>query len=192
MLTRVALGFLNHLLAGESWARERLAAFAGKTVCLQLGGDRDILATIGNTGLLESASDPVASPSVTVSLPVDAPARLLVDRAALFAAATIAGSADLAETLGFVFRNLRWDIEHDLSQVVGDIFARRGVQFARRFADWQGQSVGRLAQAAAEYLTGEAAVVARRAEVEAFCSEVDALRDDLARLEKRVQQVEAG
>lgn len=192
MLTRAALGFLNHLLAGESWARQRLAAFAGKTVRLQFGGDRAIGITIGETGLLEGGGDLTQSASVSVTLPVDAPARLLVDRASLFSSATIAGSVELAETLGFVFRNLRWDVEYDLSQIVGDILARRGVQFARQFVDWQRRSAERLALATADYLTGEAATVARRSEVEAFCSEVDSLRDDLARLEKRLQRVEEG
>lgn len=191
MLTGAALGFFNHLLGGESWARERLAAFAGKAVRLQFGGDRDIVATIGNTGLLERGGDPGGSTGVTVSLPADAPARWIVDRTSLFSSVSIAGSADLAETLGFVVRNLHWDIEHDLSRVVGDIPARRGVQLGRRFADWHLRSAERLAQVAADYLTGEAATVAKRPEVEAFCSEVDALRDDLARLEKRVQRLES-
>ena len=192
MLTRAALGFLNHLLRGESWARERLAVFAGKTVRLQLGGDRDVVATIGETGLLGTGADPGGLAGVTVTLPADAPARWLVDRASLFSSASISGSADLAEALSFVVRNLRWDIEHDLSQVVGDILARRGVQLGRQFADWQLRNAERLAQAAAEYLTGEAATLARRSEVAAFCSGVDAIRDDLARLEKRLQRVEAG
>jgi hypothetical protein len=53
------------------------------------------------------------------------PAKLLLDRDALFASVKLSGSADLAECLAFVFRNLGWDIEEDLASVLGDIPARR-------------------------------------------------------------------
>ena len=37
MLLRTSLRVLNHLLAQEDWARERLKPFAGQSVCLRLG-----------------------------------------------------------------------------------------------------------------------------------------------------------
>lgn len=63
--------------------------------------------------------------TVTISFPQDALLLVLTDRPAFVAAARISGSGELAECLGFVFRNLQWDIESDLSQWVGDIAARR-------------------------------------------------------------------
>jgi ubiquinone biosynthesis protein UbiJ len=191
MLTSSALAFTNHLLAGEDWARDRLAGFAGKTASLQLGSQMSVWVRISETGLLERtvAESP---PTVSIQLPADAPVRALSDRASLFASATIAGSAELAETLGFVFRNLRWDAEHDLSQLVGDVLARRGLQLAARLARWQVSGARNLALGVAEYLTEEAPAITRRRDVERFCSEVDALRDDLARCEKRLARAEAG
>lgn len=183
-----ALAFVNHLLAGEQWARERLAAFAGKAAELRLGGTITVGLLIGDQGLCELALDGV-EPAVTIELPVDSLAGLLAgDQAAVFSSAKISGSVDLAEALGFVLRNLRWDVEHDLAQVVGDIVARRAVQFAGSFARWHTGSSTRLVESVAEYLREDAGVLARRSEVEQFCGGVDALRDDLARFEKRLER----
>jgi len=191
MFAPVVLPFANHLLAADDWARARLAAFAGRSASLRLGGRELLRVVIDEHGLLQQDA-PGMSPTVSIELPGDTPARLLGDRATLFSAATIAGSADLAQTLGLVFGNLRWDIEEDLSHLVGDIVARRGLQLAGQVARWHWQAASKLAAAVTEYLTDEAAEIAHRREVEPFCDQVDTLRDDLARLEKRLARLEAG
>jgi ubiquinone biosynthesis protein UbiJ len=129
--------------------------------------------------------------TVSIGLPDDAVIRVLTDPPSLFSAATISGSADLAETLGFVFRNLRWDIEHDLSRVTGDIAAQRIFQVAKGLLQWQWRAARNLALGMTEYLTEEERAIARRGDVEQFCSEVDALRDDCARVEKRLLRLES-
>lgn len=132
------------------------------------------------------ASAPVA---VSIRLPDDAPLRALTDHPSLFSAATISGSVDLAETLAFVFRNLRWDVEQDLSELLGDIVARRAMRLVTGLAKWQVQGAKNLAFGLAEYLTEEEKGVAPRRELEAFCTEVNALRDDFARIEKRLGRI---
>jgi ubiquinone biosynthesis protein UbiJ len=191
MLEKPALAVLNHLLASEDWARCKLVPFAGKTARLQLGSGIVFLVRISEEGLLEVA-DANTPPTVSIILPADSPVRALTDSASLLSAATISGSADLAETLGFLYRNLRWDIEEDLSQVVGDIVARRAVQLMGRLARWQVSGARNFALSVTEYLTEEAPAIARRQDIERFCAEVDALRDDLARCEKRLERVRFG
>ncbi len=191
MLEKPALAVLNHLLASEDWARCKLVPFAGKTARLQLGSGIVFLVRISEEGLLEVA-DANTPPPVSIILPADSPVRALTDSASLLSAATISGSADLAETLGFLYRNLRWDIEEDLSQVVGDIVARRAVQLMGRLARWQVSGARNFALSVTEYLTEEAPAIARRQDIERFCAEVDALRDDLARCEKRLERVRFG
>jgi ubiquinone biosynthesis protein UbiJ len=188
MLTRTALNFVNHVLTGETWARTRLQAFAGQTAQLSLG-PLDLPICITSAGFFKNG-DQAATPTVTIQLPADAPMRALTDRPSLFAAAHISGSAEFAEALGFVFRNLRWDVEDDLSQLVGDIAARRLLQGGKHFAQWHLQRVRNLALNVAEYLTEESATLARRADVAHFCIAVDTLSDDYARLEERVQKLQ--
>ncbi len=190
LLSRPALAFVNHLLASEPWARERLIGFAGKIARVHFGNGAVLQVRISETGLLEEDKTGVEA-TVSIGLPNDAVIRVLTDLPSLFSAATISGSADLAETLGFVFRSLRWDIEHDLSRVTGDIAAHRIFQLAKGLLQWQWQAARNLALGMTEYLTEEEHAIARRGDVEQFCSEVDTLRDDCARFEKRLLRLES-
>jgi len=186
MLTRPALALVNHVLVAEGWARDRLAGVAGQTASVEFGNSTWVV-RISEAGLLE-AVDAQSPATVSIRLPDDAPLRVLTDRRSLFSSVTISGSADLAETLGFVFRNLRWDVEHDLSQLLGDVVARRAFQAAKILGRWQGPR--NLARAAAEYFGEEESVLARRREIRSFCSQVDVLREDLSHFEKKLERAE--
>lgn len=178
---------LGHLLARESWARERLRPHSGAVVCIE-GGPLLLALRIDEHGML-AACEPGVEPDVTLTLPADAPLRLLLDRQSLFAGIRLAGSADIAEALAFVFRNLRWDAEEDLARVIGDIPARRLSLLGSRLVREFGEASRRLTANVAEYVSEEVDIVVPAREVASFVSEVDRLRDDLARLGKRVARL---
>lgn len=189
MLVRQGVSALNHLLTGESWARERLRHFAGHHARLVSGPLRLDLAVDGE-GYFRAADRPDdVLPAVTIELPADAPFRFLTDRNSVFAAARISGTADFAETLAFVFRNLRWDVEEDLARVVGDIAAHRLVRIGRTFLGWQRRAGRNLAANAAEYLGEESGVLVPQREMARFRAEIEALREELARLESRISRL---
>ena len=189
MLLGTALTAINHLLAGEDWARQQLSPFAGQTARLEFGALALPLA-ISADGLFVAAGRDAAA-DVTITLPADAPLRALTDRESLFTAARLAGSAQLAENLGFVFRNLRWDVEADLSRVVGDIAAHRLVAGGKQLARWHQQQAKNLAANFAEYFTEESPSIARSSDVASFCAQVASLPDELSRLEARIAALEA-
>ena len=188
MLNNLLVRVLNHLIVGEAWAGERLRGFAGQRLAIA-GGPFPILLAVTADGLFEVADMAAAEPAVTITLPADFAARLLVDRNSLFAAAKLSGSADFAETLAFVFRNLHWDAEEDLANFVGDIAAHRLVQAGQSAFAWQKRAAGNLASNVAEYATEEAGLLAAPRDVQAFGAAVSTLRDDVARLEKRLQRL---
>ena len=99
----------------------------------------------------------------------------------------IEGNADLASAVQYLFRHLRWDVEEDLSRIFGDVIAHRMVEQGRRFATWNREAAEKLAQNLAEYWIEEQPLLARPADVRQFLACVDQLRDDLARLEKRIE-----
>ena len=192
MLVDATLGFVNHLLAGEDWARERLQPFAGQTARVELGALGQTL-EITAAGLF-AASDTKAPPNVSIRLPADAPLRALTDRPSLLAAAHVSGAAELAETLGFIVRNLRWDVESDLARVVGDIPAARLVSGARALAQGLKQAGERLAGNVGEFLTEEDPVLTGRygfSVLQADCSNLlhrlDQLDHRMARLESSLR-----
>lgn len=190
MLLERALAFVNHLLAAEGWATARLKPFAGQTARLEVGALALPLRIDGEGRLRRALATSEAS--VSIRLPDDTPLRWLTDRPSLFAAARISGSADLAEALAFVFRNLHWDVEADLASAIGDMAAHRLLRGARQFTDWQGRRLRNLAANVAEFLTEEQPTIARSADVKTFCTAVDTLRESCTHLEQRLLRYQQG
>lgn len=178
---------VNHLLGQAAWAREKLAPFAGRAAQIKMS-PFEAAFSVGADGCL-SAPLPDAELEVSISLPAATPLLALQGKDAVMRAARIEGSAEFAETLGFVIRNLRWDAEEDLSRIVGDIAARRIVKGTGKFTAWQQQAAQNFAANLAEYFTEEQPLIARQADIATFSGDIDRLRDDVARLEKRLQRL---
>lgn len=178
---------LNHLLREENWALERLRPFSGSQV-LVTAGPINLTLRVDKHGLFVHAdcSLPV---DVILTLPTDAAVKLLLDRSSLFSSVKLSGSADFAESLAFVFRNLRWDVESDLAAILGDIPARRLTKIGTQLGTQVQESIGRAARNAAEFATEDSELLAAPRDVQAFGKAVDDLRDDTARLEKRIKHL---
>lgn len=189
MIDRGAVAGLNHLLAQQPWAAERLAAFAGQSVQFRCRPFPDLRIRILESGLLDQAKADDTGNLVVTLKPAALPLLLARDETVL-KQVEIEGSAELASTVQYLFRHLAWDAEEDLSRLLGDVVAHRLVSEARAFAAWQLDAAARLAQNLAEYWTEEQPLLARPSDVDRFCRDVDALRDDTARLEKRVERLE--
>jgi len=99
--------------------------------------------------------------------------------------------AELAAALQYLARHLRWEVEEDLSRVVGDVAAHRIASTARDFLAWQKDAGVRLGENVAEYLTEEAALLAPPASLARFGRDVADLVDALERLEKRLDRIDA-
>lgn len=185
MLPHPGIFALNHLLNAEAWARDKLRPYAGQCVEFHSPPLPVLRLDILDTGLLRSAAED-AVPNLVVTMgPAALPAALRGEDA-LLREIGIEGNADLAATVQYLFRHLRWDLAEDLSKVFGDVIAQRMVTEGRRFADWNREAAEKLAQNFAEYWTEEQPLLARPAAVRQFLAEADQLRDDLARLEKRI------
>src|SRR5690606_14639852 len=95
-------------------------------------------------------------PALTLDIrPGLVPALMRHDEAALREIG-IQGDAELAADIQFLFRNLRWDIEDDLSRVFGDVAAHRLAESGRSFMAWQREAAVRLGENLSDYLQDEA------------------------------------
>ena len=185
MLPHPGVYALNHLLSAEAWARDKLKPYAGQCVEFRSSPLPALRLQILDTGLLANAAQD-ATPNLVVTIGSGALPALLQGEEALMREIKIEGNADLASTVQYLFRHLRWDMEEDLSKVFGDVIAHRLVEQGSRLAAWNREAVGKLAQNFTEYWIEENPMLAKPADVRRFLSEADQLRDDLARLEKRV------
>jgi len=186
-LNIAAIGALNHLIQVEPWAQARLRVHSGAQVRIDAGPfvlnleiDERGLFLVSETGL---------EPDVSITLPSDLPVRLLIDNRNLFSSVKLGGAADIAESLAFVLRNLRWDAEADLAQLLGDIPARRLARLAKALALAIQNVVGRVAQNISEYVVEESRLLSASRDITQFVSAVNILRGDVARLEKRISRL---
>jgi len=190
MLPHPAVAVLNHLLAREAWATDRLRPFAGRRVRLRLPPLPDLALALGADGLLaRDAAE--GAPDLVITLKPGALPGLLARDDRLMRDAEVSGDTDLAAALQFVFRNLRWDVEEDLARVVGDAAAHRAVSTGRAFVAWQQDAAKRLGDNVAEYLKEESGQLPRPADAADFGRGVADARDAVERLEKRIARLEA-
>src|SRR5690606_14219789 len=144
------------------WARQRLMAHAGRTARLELPPVGSIDFCVSADGYLAAwtGEDP---PEVVLRLPLATlPKGLSEGLEAVMREVRIEGNAEFADALGFVFRNLRWDLEEDLSRLVGDIAAHRLVDGGRRLGAAGRETLERFGGNLAEYLTEEQPVLLPR------------------------------
>lgn len=185
--SRSFLASINHLLSAAPWARERLSPHAGRGARLRVEPFEAVFSVQPDGYLAPAPAD--ESPAVTLSLPLGAALGLVGgDVARTMSEVRIDGNAEFADALGFVFRNLRWDVEEDLSKVFGDILAHRIVSAASRLKVFNAQALDALGGNLAEYFTEEQKLLVTHRELAAHGRDVGKLRDDLARLEKRLER----
>lgn len=188
MLTYPAVAAINHLLAQNDWARQRLLRFAGKTVRIEASPLVLVWAILPD-GTLGQA-DVATSADAVCMIPPSALPRLAVQDERVHAQIRNEGDAALLAEIFYLFRNLRWDAAEDLSRVSGDVAAERIVGIARLARRQATGALLSLSQAAVEFWTEERPVIAKPRRIEEFAAGVDALRDDLARLEQRIRRLQ--
>lgn len=144
---------------------------------------------IDTNGFL-GASAKGATPAVTLSATLDAlPGVLTGNLNKAMSSVRIEGNAELADALGFVFRNLEWDSEEDLSRILGDIAAHRVVKGAQSLRAGGVRALHNLGENLSEYFTEEQQFLVTRNALAEFAHEIRRLRDDLARMDKRTARL---
>jgi ubiquinone biosynthesis accessory factor UbiJ len=192
---------INHVLAGEPWASAELAKHAGKAIALEMPFGR-FAVQITNSGHLEAVrhsdsteiSDGEAVPPIRTALVLTISSQALSTlltssgpiRENAFKSVTIAGDADLAQLLGRLAGQLRWEYEEDLSKIIGDAPAHFAVAQGKRIAS-AGKAAGRdLLENAVEYLSEEKKVLLNQRDFAIHKNQLMELRDSVERLDKRI------
>jgi ubiquinone biosynthesis protein UbiJ len=178
---------INHLLAQEPWARAKLMPHAGKIAVLD-GGVLAVRLKVAADGLLETPARDEPS-AVTIRVQLSDLPLIMQNRERAFSYVKIEGDADFANTISQLSQSLRWEAEDDLSKIVGDIAATRIVAGTRSIAD-NVKSVHRsLTENLAEYFLEENPMLIRAQAITDFTDDVTTLRDDVARLAKRIEKL---
>ena len=180
---------INHVLSSEPWATGELARHAGKTILLKLPVG-DLCFEITPAGLLA-----VSEASDTSSLVLEVSARALSEltgstgslREQAFKAVKITGDADLAQLLGRLVGQVRWEYEEDLARLVGDAPANFAVRQGKKFVSASKSAASDLLSNVVEYVSEERKVLLNQRDFIAHKNELNELRDAVDRMEKRIQ-----
>ncbi|HEV7914185.1 MAG TPA: hypothetical protein VGP22_10475 [Albitalea sp.] len=146
--------WLNHVIAAESAAVQRLRPHAGRCMRLQLTGWPSLLPPLPEltfavtpAGLLEWTPLPTtAHPDLQLSIDASNPARSVVEGlAGQRPAVAVIGDAALATDISWMMDNLRWDAQDDLARFVGVGPAHELARIGGKLAAGLRDGVGTLA-----------------------------------------------
>lgn len=183
---------LNHLLDQQRSSKTKLQKEAGKVLALDIA-PMQLRLRVNDQGYFQpsSAANGIAAPADT---------RIAMQWADLIGSvsnpnsmsrkAAIEGDMDFAQTVSTVINDLSWDPERDLARVVGDAQAVWVMNTLSALGTNAKDVVQRFKNNLREYVVHEKSMTPTASEFDAFRGEVNQLRDELARLEKRLAKLD--
>jgi ubiquinone biosynthesis protein UbiJ len=186
MLTTLE-NFLNRGLPRSPRARQLCSELAGRSLGIEVSGVTRIVVRSSGDVLHctreATAADADVSGSAFNLLALAGPSQeAVLQRGAV----AIRGDAEIARKYRELARLLTPDLEEELSLAIGDVPAHQLGRLARTLVDWSRQTAATAVQNLAEYLAHERADLVPRAEGEQFTGGVERLREDVDRLEARI------
>ena len=205
------IGFVNHVLGQHAWARDKLRMHAGRTlkvsaepfifhwiitleglvgadpqgVSSRNGSHQGLQADVPHEALSGAPFD------VSLTVPLAGLPQFALDSDGAIKNVRIEGDAEFAQLLGQLVREVRWDAEDDLARLTGGIAAHRLMQGAKSFQTYAHDASQRLKETITAFLLDEDPTLVRLSMAEQFARDVSTLRNDCARLEKRLERLEA-
>jgi len=187
MLKGLSTRVIQHLLAQNTWSAPLLQPFASQSVQLNFVLAKTSLVILEN-GSLAIAGE-TGTPDATITIPPSLLLRLMAQDESARLQIKVDGDTHLATALAKVLSQVRWDYEDDLSRLVGDVPANKIGEFTRHSISTVKDTAVNLAEMLSEYWQEEKPMLAKKRHVEQFNAEVDTLRADVERLEKRLAKL---
>ncbi len=194
-LLRPLVRALNRNIGESTPARELCEQLDGKTIAVRVRDTGLAMVFAIDDEVLDLRTGIKAEPDVVLTGSLVTLAKMAGPNghdhspAALQGGLDISGDAFTAQAFQKLLKHARPDPEEELSRFVGDAAAFRAGEIARGMRDWAIEARATMGANVREYLQEERREVPSRYEFERFGSGVDALRDDVARLEARVNRL---
>ena len=178
---------INRTLDRETWARDRLAAHAGRVVRFVVGPAR-VNYAIDDGGRLRGAT---AAPDLTLTIsPLRLPG-LLAKPGRWQELVAADGDAPLAATLAELALTLPMFVEQAFARALGPVIGQQLATAGRQLLSMPEYAAQRFGNSVARYVGEEADVAVRASEARAFASDVGALAADVDALAARIDALAA-
>lgn len=206
----VVAAAINHLLEQQPSARASFAEYHGAVFRIAPTGPKGTAALTSATGssgqifdrlitdftiLEDGRLSPGAVEPPRVTLQFELSPNLALDflrdgSAGAMRRVRIEGDAALATAIAGLARQLRWDVEEDLSHVIGDLAAHRVGETVRSAAAGGRDLMDRARTTTLQWLIHDDGALVGRPALESFRDDLRRLRDDVERLAKRVERLD--
>jgi len=181
---------VNRILKDEPWARDRLAAHAGRVFTVRVGPVVTCF-RVDASGRLESAPLAGATPDLVLSLsPLNVPA-FLADPGRWNELVTEDGDVELGGTLKELAQTLPWFVEKLCARTLGPIVGQRVADGGRRMLQVPEYAATRVTENVAAYARDEAQVLAHPADFRALVNQTAELAARTDALAERLQALAA-
>lgn len=194
MLTERIEAVLNRQAAGSPRARELLSQLAGRSLRVEAEHLPLQLEIHSDGSVLRLTRTPDGEPDSRMrGTPLALLELLREDPEAVIRGGrvTIAGDAEIAGRFRELMQLLRPDVEEEIARVIGDAPAHGLGRFVSGLMGWTRRAGDTALRNVGEFLAHERGDLVSRAEAAAFLSGVDVLREDVDRLQARIEQLEA-
>jgi len=169
-----------------------LARHAGKVILLSLPMGR-LCFELTPEGSLHALTN-LDAPSLELEVSAEALSALAGSpgnlREQAMKSVKITGDADLAQLLARLAGQIRWEYEEDLARVIGDAPANFAVRQGKKLLSAGKSAANDLLENVVEYVSEERKVLLNKRDFMIRKNELNALRDAVDRMEKRIQILE--
>ena len=186
-------GVLNRNIRTTTPARELCAKLAGTVIAIRVRNTALAAWFVIGEESLELVMDCDDEPDVVISGSLLTLARMAGESgidALRDGSLELTGDAHAAERFQRLMAYAKPDLEEELLGVVGDIAAHRIGDIARGIRDWTRDARSTMGANIREYLQEESRDLPSRYEVDRFAERVGTLRDDVERLEARLDRLQ--
>ena len=180
----------NHFLAREQWARERLAAHAGRTFVVATSALASTF-SVDPEGHLASSLGARDGADATLKVSPFAVPALLAEPARWDELVAADGDPALIATLKELAVTLPWFVEQAFASALGPIAGQRVADAGRHLLLFPEYAGTRIGASVAAYVRDEAALATRRVDAEAFAVDVATLAARVDAVETRLDALAA-
>ncbi len=192
MVAEVVELAVNRVLALDPASEERLSAMTGKSVAVVLAGPDITLYLQAVDSRLKLTTQSAAVPDTTIT---GSPAALFglakpeMVPSGSAGSVEINGDALVGRQIEALFKQLDPDWEEPFCTLFGDVIGYQLYRIVRGAMKWTRGAAEKMADDTSLYLREESRALVHKLELDHFFDQVDQLRDDVARLEVRINRL---
>ncbi len=189
---RPIASLLNRNIAESTPARELCQKLSAKVVAIRVRNTALAAYFVVNDEALDLVTSSEDEPDVVITGSIITLARMAGqsgEAAIRDGSLDLTGDAETAKEFQQLLAFAQPDVEEELSGIVGDVTAHRLGEIARGVGRWGRDARSTMGANLREYLQEESRDAPSRYEVDAFSSNVSTLRDDVDRVEARLNRL---